>query len=133
MKVVEERTDEYSGNGIQDFTRWTEKGEIRLLKEPGNDVVTLAKVDKDGKLNTGPSVRRPAGAVMNPSADITAGTLTVTGDAGKNTLDVQVGPRTSAGAVKHPTGLALYVTASSGHDEKGVEFRHSNGDRGRAS
>jgi hypothetical protein len=57
--------------------------------------------------------------------------------AGANTLDVVRAPRSKlevAGPPKwvgnHPTGLALYVTAESGEDSNGVEFRHSNGTHG---
>ena len=60
--------------------------------------------------------------------------LTVTGNAelktpaGANTLDVQSAVRTDV--ANHPKGLALYVTADSAPDSKGVEFRHSNRTQG---
>ena len=60
--------------------------------------------------------------------------------AGANMLDVQAAARTkvavaaSAGTPAwngdHPTDLALYVSATSDSDGKGVEFRHSNGSQG---
>jgi hypothetical protein len=67
-------------------------------------------------------------------------TLTITGaadpqtTAGHNTLDIQANKRTiyDSGTWKgeHPSGLALYVTADSDPDGKGVQFRHSNGTQG---
>jgi hypothetical protein len=63
-----------------------------------------------------------------------AKSLTVAGNAelktpiGANTLDVQSAVRVNE--VNHPKGLALYVTATSDPDGKGVEFRHTNGSQG---
>ena len=48
--------------------------------------------------------------------------------AGANLLDVQSAKRINE--ANHPKGLALYVTAESGPDSKGFEFRRSNGAQG---
>ena len=85
----------------------------------------------------------PAGLTVEVAATLKK-TLTVTGNvstqttAGKNTVDIQNANRSTlpknTTTIKedytHPTGLALYVTAESNPDGKGVEFRHSNGSQG---
>jgi hypothetical protein len=64
-------------------------------------------------------------ATLQKSLTMTSGQAAQT-TAGKNTLDIQTESRSGT----HKEGLALYVTATSGEDSRGVEFRHSNGSMG---
>ena len=85
-----------------------------------------------------------AGTLVGKGDTTLGKSLTVAGGfetqktAAANTLDVQRAARTILDAPnakppwkgEHPTGLALYVTATSGEADKLVEFRHSNGSQG---
>ncbi len=118
------------------YRRRTEKPKIEASKaKPATDgsVILLAEVKlaANGAIETiNEAVRKPAGPSAN--ADVVVRSLTVTNasplktPAGANTLDLQRAERTNP--AKHPTGLALYVTATS--EDKLVEFRHSNGTQG---
>jgi len=134
------------------------KGGTYLQEElkPGGDGTTMMSLS-DGNLAVSGNVTAGGQFVGKETTTLEKG-LTVAGDAtlqkslivtgnqavqetaGKNTVDVQVAPRTKlevpasggvpAWAGDHPTGLALYVSASSGPAGAGVEFRHSNGTQG---
>jgi cytoskeletal protein CcmA (bactofilin family) len=118
------------------YRRRTEKPMIEVSKaKPAADgsVILLAEVKlaANGAIDTiNDAVRKPAGPSAN--ADVVVRSLTVTNasplktPAGANTLDLQRAERTNP--AKHPTDLALYVTATS--EDKLVEFRHSNGTQG---
>jgi hypothetical protein len=118
------------------YRRRTERPMIEVSKaKPAADgsVILLAEVElaANGAIKTiNDAVRKPAGPSAN--ADVVVRSLTVTNasplktPAGANTLDLQRAERTNP--AKHPTDLALYVTATS--EDKLVEFRHSNGTQG---
>ena len=118
------------------YRRRTEKPMIEVSNaKPAADgsVILLAEVKlaANGAIDTiNDAVRKPAGPSAN--ADVVVRSLTVTNasplktPAGANTLDLQRAERTNP--AKHPTDLALYVTATS--EDKLVEFRHSNGTQG---
>ncbi len=61
VSYKEEKSDQYTGNGLNDWTRWREKAEIAASGQPVDDgsVIVLARVNPDGKIDG--SVRHSAG------------------------------------------------------------------------
>jgi hypothetical protein len=90
------------------------------------DTATLKKtLTVEGAATLKNTLTVEGAATLQKSLTMTSGQAAQT-TAGKNTLDIQTESRSGT----HEEGLALYVTASSGEDSKGVEFRHSNGTMG---
>ncbi len=134
---------------------WYKGGEyVEKELDAGKDGVTMMSLSDGtltvsdkfvGKGDAAVEKGLTVGGAFVDKGDATLGkSLTVAGGvatqktAGANTLDVQKAERTIYDAPKanppwkgeHPTGLALYVTATSGEADKLVEFRHSNGTQG---
>ena len=120
-----------------DIPKQVSAGQIAYQKHSGNalDIVGAGATAPERRI----SMWAEGGATLNGSLTVSDDatlkkSLTVAGNAelktpaGANTLDVQSAVRVSE--ANHPKGLALYVTANSDPDGKGVEFRHSNGSQG---
>ena len=154
LKYHEELTDRTQGGD----TRWVERPTIEAdttLPAQDGSVIVVGKIwtDPGGDIKgIYPDLRKTAGprgdavvkiltvegaatlknsltvediATLQKSLTMTSGQAAQT-TAGKNTLDIQTESRSGT----HKEGLALYVTATSGEDSRGVEFRHSNGSMG---
>ncbi len=154
LSYDERLSDESSDVGGHGHTRFEEAPKLEVAEEgtapaAGADAVALTRVpiDRSGKPDLDPSVRRHAGLKLpaSPNKDLTLryrlrsdlfpfghafldGNLAVSGLlAVGSPVDVRQVPRTGS----HPSDVrGLYVTANMDPQGQGVEFRHTNGTQG---